>query len=431
MINEDLEICLNLAVSEASRRQHEFVTVEHMLYALLNNESAAAALESCGVDISKTRDDLEKFFDDYLSEETLGQGKLPQPTLGFQRVIQRALQFVRSSGDEKVSGAHVLAAVFSEKESFAVYFLESQELLQKDILHFLSGSDKNKNVTEDPEASPDAKDSKQTKKRSALEEYTVDLNKKAEKGDIDPLIGRASETLRLFEVLLRRRKNNPLLVGEAGVGKTAIVEGLALEIAEDRVPERMKDMRIYALDMGSLLAGSKFRGDFEKRLKDILIYFRNDKNKILFIDELHTIVGAGSVGGGNLDASNLLKPALANGDLRCIGSTTFQEYRSGFESDHALARRFQKIEVPEPSREETLSILKGLKSRYEKFHHVSYSNKVLEEIVSLSMKYISDRKLPDKAVDLMDEVGAATRLKSQEEDDFICGECPRLRSETS
>ena len=444
MISHELEVSLNLAVSEAARRGHEYVTVEHVLFALLQNDTATKALRACGGSIEYTRQRLEEFFDEHIASGTLRPGQMPQPTIGFQRVIQRAAQHVRAAGKDKIKGENLLVALFSERDSFAVYFLQQQHISRFDVINYIShGITKPTDGTESPHegdsgkeppvarlgdgdhnGNPDNRDSQPREDedeaetgpadrqggRDPLALYAVDLCARARAGHIDPLVGRDAEIERTVQVLCRRRKNNPLLVGDAGVGKTAIAEGLALRITEDKVPGVLKGATIYSLDMGSLLAGSRFRGDFEQRLKGLLTSIKKKKNAILFIDEIHTVIGAGSVSGGTLDASNLLKPSLANGTLRCIGSTTFKEFRGHFENDHALVRRFQKIDVDEPSVDDTIAILKGLKSRYEDHHKVKYSPEALRGAVELSARYLRDKKLPDKAIDVIDEVGAAAAL---------------------
>ncbi len=440
MISHELEVSLNLAVSEAARRGHEYVTVEHVLFALLQNDTAIKALRACGGSVDYTRQKLEEFFDEHIPTGTLRPGQMPQPTIGFQRVIQRAAQHVRAAGKDKIKGENLLVALFSERDSFAVYFLQQQHISRFDVINYIShgiaksgeGSESASDPTgiagpeqpiarigdgERPDPQPrddeDESESGPTERQSGrdpLALYAVDLCARAREGHIDPLIGRNAEIERTVQVLCRRRKNNPLLVGDAGVGKTAIAEGLALRITEDNIPTPLKGATIYSLDMGSLLAGSRFRGDFEQRLKGLLAAIKKKKNAILFIDEIHTVIGAGSVSGGTLDASNLLKPSLANGTLRCIGSTTFKEFRSHFETDHALVRRFQKIDIDEPSIEDTISILKGLKSRYEEHHKVKYSPDAIRGAVELSARYLRDKKLPDKAIDVIDEAGSAASL---------------------
>jgi ATP-dependent Clp protease ATP-binding subunit ClpA len=431
MISPELEVSLNLAVSEAARRGHEYVTVEHVLYALLNNESAARAIRACGGSIDLTRRYLEEYFKENYPEDTLKPGQMPQPTLAFQRVIQRAAQHVRAAGKEKIRGDNLLVSIFSERESFAVYFLKKQNITRFDVINYIShgivkpgvelddDSEANKSLTTDalPSNRPEqdvGDDDDEPERRAGkdpLKLYAINLNARARAGKIDPLIGREHEVERSAQVLCRRRKNNPLYVGDAGVGKTAIAEGLALKIVQGEVPELLKDAEIYALDMGALIAGSRFRGDFEQRLKDLVKALQKRPNAILFIDEIHTVIGAGSVSGGALDASNLLKPALSSGTLRCIGSTTYKEYRQHFKNDHALARRFQKIDVDEPSVEDTVKILRGLKSRYEAHHKVRYTKKAIRTAVELAARHLRERKLPDTAIDVIDEVGAAFSLR--------------------
>lgn len=427
MLSPDLEVSLNLAVSEATRRGHQFVTVEHILYALLHNTAAREAIEACGGDIEHVRQDLETFFSDHIDGGHLKTGQLPQPTVGFQRVIQRAAQHVQSSGKEKIQGSNVLVAIFSEKDSFAVFYLEKEKVTRLDVIQFISHG-----IAKDDDDSSSSGDAsgylpgqddqtsrQNSDKNTPLAKYTVDLCLKAKQGKIDPLIGRDEELERTMQVLCRRRKNNPLFVGEAGVGKTAIAEGLALRVVNEQVPAALEGLQVFSLDMGALIAGSKFRGDFEQRLKGVLKELQSKDRHVLFIDEIHTIIGAGAVGGGALDASNIIKPALASGELRCMGSTTFKEYRTHFENDHALARRFQKIDVNEPSISETIEILKGLKDRYESYHHVRYSNPAIRAAAELSARYMTDRKLPDKAIDVMDEVAAAVALKRNNDDKKI------------
>lgn len=420
MLSPDLEISLNLAVSEATRRGHPYVTVEHILYALLHNATAREAIEACGGSIDNVRRDLESFFEEHIDNNSLRSGQLPQPTIGFQRVIQRAAQHVQSAGKEKIQGANVLVAIFSEKDSFAVFYLEKEKITRLDVIQYLShGVSKNADEPgSDPEDSSSrflpgqSEDEGEAPSKDPLGKFAVDLVERARQGKIDPLIGRDFELERIMQVLCRRRKNNPLFVGDAGVGKTALAEGLALRVVNNEVPEALRGLKVFSLDMGSLIAGSKFRGDFEQRLKGVIKALQKTPKHVLFIDEIHTIIGAGAVGGGALDASNILKPALASGDVRCMGSTTFKEYRNHFENDHALARRFQKIDIEEPSRDDALKILKGIKSQYEKHHNVHYSPAALQAAVDLSLRYITDRKLPDKAIDVIDEAAAAVALKS-------------------
>ncbi len=418
MLSPDLEISLNLAVSEATRRGHPYVTVEHILYALLHNATAREAIEACGGSIDNVRRDLESFFEEHIDNNSLRSGQLPQPTIGFQRVIQRAAQHVQSAGKEKIQGANVLVAIFSEKDSFAVFYLEKEKITRLDVIQYLSHG-VGKGADEPNEADDgssrflpgQSEDENEAPSKDPLGKFAVDLCERARQGKIDPLIGRDYELERIMQVLCRRRKNNPLFVGDAGVGKTALAEGLALKVVNNEVPDALKGLRVFSLDMGSLIAGSKFRGDFEQRLKGVIKALQKQPKHVLFIDEIHTIIGAGAVGGGALDASNILKPALASGEVRCMGSTTFKEYRNHFENDHALARRFQKIDIEEPSREDTLKILKGIKGQYEKHHNVHYSPAALQAAVDLSSRYITDRKLPDKAIDVIDEAAAAVALK--------------------
>ena len=409
MIAQELEVSLHMAFMDARQKRHELITVEHLLLAMLDNPSASDVLKSCGANIEKLRIDLS----DHIEEHTPivdGSDEVDtQPTLGFQRVIQRAMLHVQSSGKKEVTGANVLVAIFGEKDSHAVYFLHQEGVARLDIVNFIAHgiskvAESNENEGIANEAEPEIKSNK------GLETYTINLNKLVAQGKIDPLIGRDAEVERLIQILCRRRKNNPLLVGEAGVGKTAIAEGLAKKIVENETPEILQGMVIYSLDLGALIAGTKYRGDFEQRLKDVLKLLAEQDNAILFIDEIHTIIGAGSASGGTLDASNLLKPALANGDLKCIGATTYQEYRTVFEKDHALARRFQKIDVEEPNVSTTISILKGLKSHFEKHHNVKFSSSALISAAELSAKFINDKQLPDKAIDVIDEAGAAQRI---------------------
>ena len=409
MIAQELEVSLHMAFMDARQKRHELITVEHLLLAMLDNPSASDVLKSCGANIEKLRTDLSDHIEEHTPIVDGGDEVDTQPTLGFQRVIQRAMLHVQSSGKKEVTGANVLVAIFGEKDSHAVYFLHQEGVARLDIVNFIAHgiskvAESNENEGIANEAEPEIKSNK------GLETYTINLNKLVAQGKIDPLIGRDAEVERLIQILCRRRKNNPLLVGEAGVGKTAIAEGLAKKIVENETPEILQDMVIYSLDLGALIAGTKYRGDFEQRLKDVLKLLAEQDNAILFIDEIHTIIGAGSASGGTLDASNLLKPALANGDLKCIGATTYQEYRTVFEKDHALARRFQKIDVEEPNVSTTISILKGLKSHFEKHHNVKFSSSALISAAELSAKFINDKQLPDKAIDVIDEAGAAQRI---------------------
>lgn len=412
MLSRDLEITLNDAFASARSKRHEYMTVEHLLLALLDNEMAASVLIQCGAELDTLRSGLEEYIEattPVLAEQD--ESRDTQPTLGFQRVLQRAVFHVQSSGRQEVSGANVLVAIFSEQESQAVYLLARQDIERLDVVNFISHgiSPQDEEGGDDPAASME--DEEGGESQSALSAYATNLNEKAKAGRIDPLIGRDQEVMRLIQILCRRRKNNPLLVGESGVGKTAVVEGLARQIVEDKVPEVLKNQTIYSLDMGALLAGTKYRGDFEKRLKRLLSELSSNPDSILFIDEIHTIIGAGAASGGVMDASNLLKPALASGELRCVGSTTYQEYRGIFDKDRALSRRFQKIDVEEPDVETTYRILKGLKSRFEEHHELRYSDNALKVASELAGKYINDRFMPDKAIDVMDEAGAWQRLQ--------------------
>ncbi|MGA1323430.1 MAG: ATP-dependent Clp protease ATP-binding subunit ClpA, partial [Burkholderiaceae bacterium] len=426
MISQELEVSLHMAFVEARQQRHEFITVEHLLLALLDNPSASEILKACAVDFDLLRKNLTGF----ISENTpVIQGSEEvdtQPTLGFQRVIQRAIMHVQSTsnGKKEVTGANVLVAIFGEKDSHAVYYLHQQGVTRLDVVNFIAhGITKtppSQTPTEEAASSGEGESSSSSSSSgsgssssgqpSALDQYTQNLNKLAKAGKIDPLIGREHEVERVIQVLCRRRKNNPLLVGEAGVGKTAIAEGLAFRITEGQVPEVLESATVYSLDMGALLAGTKYRGDFEQRLKAVLKQLKADKHAVLFIDEIHTLIGAGSASGGTLDASNLLKPSLSSGALRCIGATTYTEYRGIFEKDHALSRRFQKIDVDEPSVDQTIQILKGLKTRFEEHHGVRYQAGALTAAAELSARYINDRHLPDKAIDVIDEAGAAQRI---------------------
>lgn len=415
MLSTELEFCLNEAFQRARDHRHEFMTVEHLLLALLDIPAVHEILRSCDSNIPELRRQLTDCIDEQTPLLAAEDDTEVQPTLGFQRVLQRAVFHVQSSGKKEVTGSNVLVAIFSEKQSQAVYFLSLQDISRLDVINYIShglpqvtadvGED-NSEAQLEAEAEPEP---------TALDKYTTNLNELAIQGKIDPLIGRELEIERTVQILCRRRKNNPLYVGEAGVGKTALAEGLARMITEERVPEVLAESTIYALDMGTLIAGTKYRGDFEKRLKGVIAEISDDPGAILFIDEIHTVIGAGAASGGVMDASNLIKPVLANGQIRCIGSTTYSEYRGIFEKDHALARRFQKIDVPEPSIEESFAILKGLKSRFEEHHGIKYDNPALEAAVELSAKHINDRNLPDKAIDVMDEAGANLRLKPEAE----------------
>ncbi|MBR7779416.1 ATP-dependent Clp protease ATP-binding subunit ClpA [Undibacterium rugosum] len=414
MIAQELEVSLHMAFVEARQARYEFITVEHLLLALLDNPSAADVMRACAVNI----DDLRKTLTNFITDNTPtvpGSNEVDtQPTLGFQRVIQRAIMHVQSSsnGKKEVNGANVLVAIFGEKDSHAVYYLHQQGVTRLDVVNFISHGVR-KDSPAEPQKSHEGGEEGQADaqaKENPLDQFTQNLNRHAAEGKIDPLIGRDSEVERVIQILCRRRKNNPLLVGEAGVGKTAIAEGLALRITQSDVPEILQNAVVYSLDMGALLAGTKYRGDFELRLKGVLKQLKETPNGILFIDEIHTIIGAGSASGGTLDASNLLKPALSSGQLKCIGATTYTEYRGVFEKDHALSRRFQKIDVNEPTVEQTVQILRGLKSKFEEHHNVKYSASALTTAAELSARFINDRHLPDKAIDVIDEAGAAQRV---------------------
>jgi len=410
MLSKELESSLNRAFNDARDRRHEYITVEHLLLSLLDNSSANSVLQACGADLNLIRSELHEYlekntpvFSDIVSGEV-------QPTLGFQRVLQRAVFHVQSSGKKEVVGANVLVAMFGEQESQAVYLLSKQGVSRLDVVNYISHgiakiSDETQKIEHETREEPPADSDNQP-----LENFSTNLNQRAMQGHIDPLIGREHEIERVIQILCRRRKNNPLLVGEAGVGKTALAEGLAKKIVDREVPDVLKHSTIYSLDLGALVAGTKYRGDFEKRLKGVLRQLKNTDGAVLFIDEIHTIIGAGSASGGVMDASNLIKPMLASGDLKCIGSTTYAEYRSIFEKDHALARRFQKIDIDEPTVDETIDILKGLKTRFEEHHDVKYSNNALRAAAELSERFITDRFLPDKAIDVIDEAGANRRL---------------------
>ncbi len=421
MIAQELEVSLHMAFVEARQKRHEFITVEHLLLALLDNPSAAETLRACGGNIEQLRKDISRFIDEHTPSIDGKDDIDTQPTLGFQRVIQRAILHVQSSGKKEVNGANVLVAIFGEKDSHAVYYLQKQGITRLDVVNFISHgiskiqpqparSEQDAEAEGEPAAAP-----------GSLESYTINLNALAQQGKIDPLIGRNGELERVIQTLCRRRKNNPLLVGEAGVGKTAIAEGLARRIVENDVPEVLANAKVYALDMGALLAGTKYRGDFEQRLKSVVKQLSENPGAILFIDEIHTLIGAGSASGGTLDASNLLKPALSNGQLKCIGATTYNEFRTIFEKDHALSRRFQKIDINEPSISDTIEILKGLKSRFESHHGIKYSAAALTSAVDLSVRFITDRHLPDKAIDVIDEAGAAQRILPKSKQKKIIG----------
>ena len=416
MLSKDLEVTLNLAFKEARSKRHEWMTVEHLLLALLDNSVAVDVLKAVGADIDRLRKELHEFIESTTPLIPAGDAdRETQPTLGFQRVLQRAVFHVQSSGRKEVTGANVLVAIFSEQESQAVYFLKQQNVARIDIVNYIAHGiskvvgDESGN-TEGSEQDEESGSSGEAGQPSALESFATNLNEQARKGRIDPLVGRDAELERVIQVLCRRRKNNPLLVGESGVGKTAIAEGLAKRIVDKQVPDVVADSTVYALDLGALLAGTKYRGDFEKRFKMLLADLKKKPRAILFIDEIHTIIGAGAASGGVMDASNLLKPILTSGELRCMGSTTYQEYRGIFEKDRALSRRFQKIDVTEPNVDDTYQILKGLKSRFEDHYHIRYTDKALRAAAELSERYITDRFLPDKAIDVIDEAGAAQKL---------------------
>ncbi len=412
MLDKNLEVTLNNVFNEARDQHHEYVTVEHLLLALLDNSSAAQVLRACGANLNELHSELSKFIQENASLLSESDKPETQPTLGFQRVLQRAVFHVQSSGKKEVNGANVLVAIFGERESHAAYFLSQQEVNRLDVVNYIShgiakiSEDDHGNESESAEEDLAGDESGS----SPLEKYAVNLNQQAEKGKIDPLIGRQHEIERTIQILCRRRKNNPLYVGEAGVGKTAIAEGLAKKIVDGEVPDVLADNVIYSLDLGALLAGTKYRGDFEKRLKNIITQLKKTEGSILFIDEIHSIIGAGAASGGVMDASNIIKPVLASGEIKCIGSTTYQEYRGIFEKDRALARRFQKIDITEPTINETVKILEGLKSRFEEHHHIKYTHQSLRSAAELADRHITDRQLPDKAIDIIDEAGASQQL---------------------
>ena len=414
MIAQELEVSLHMAFMDARQKRHEFISVEHLLLAMLDNPSAADVLRACGANLDQLRKNLSEFIEQHTPTVSGSDEVETQPTLGFQRVIQRAILHVQSSGKKEVTGANILVAIFGEKDSHAVYYLHQQNISRLDVVNYISHGISKQKSAEPPARGSSSEESSDEQEGAghggALENYTLNLNQQAVAGKIDPLIGRDQELERVIQTLCRRRKNNPLLVGEAGVGKTAIAEGLARRIVQGEVPEVLAEATVYSLDMGSLLAGTKYRGDFEQRLKSVIKQLTEDKHAILFIDEIHTLIGAGAASGGTLDASNLLKPALSNGTLRCIGATTYNEYRGIFEKDNALSRRFQKIDVVEPTVEQTVQILRGLKSRFEAHHGVKYTAAALTTAAELAARYINDRHLPDKAIDVIDEAGAAQRL---------------------
>jgi len=420
MIAQELEVSLHMAFMDARQKRHELITVEHLLLAMLDNPSASEVLNACGVKIEKLRSDIAGHIEEHTPIVTGTDDVDTQPTLGFQRVIQRAMLHVQSSGKKEVTGANVLVAIFGEKDSHAVYFLHQQGIARLDVVNFIAHGISKVTEIENKEVPSEGVESA-VKTNKSLESYTVNLNKLVAENKIDPLIGRELEIERVVQILCRRRKNNPLLVGEAGVGKTAIAEGLAKKIVEKDIPEVLQNKTIYSLDLGALIAGTKYRGDFEQRLKSVMKQLHEEKDSILFIDEIHTIIGAGSASGGTLDASNLLKPALANGQIKCIGATTYQEYRSVFEKDHALTRRFQKIDIEEPDVPTTINILKGLKSHFEEHHNVKFSADAIISAVELSAKFINDRQLPDKAIDIIDEAGAAQRILPEKKKKKVIG----------
>ncbi len=420
MIAQELEVSLHMAFMDARQKRHELITVEHLLLAMIDNPTAAEVMRACGAKLEILRGELNQYIEEHTPVVNGQEDVDTQPTLGFQRVIQRAMLHVQSSGKKEVTGANVLVAIFGEKDSHAVFFLHQQGVTRLDVVNFISHGVSKVGETAKAE-STEADTETEATPNGALENYTLNLNAQVAAGKIDPLIGRGPELERVVQTLCRRRKNNPLLVGEAGVGKTAIAEGLARRIVEKDIPEVLANATVYSLDMGALLAGTKYRGDFEQRLKAVMKQLADNPEAILFIDEIHTLIGAGSASGGSLDASNLLKPALSNGSLKCIGATTYQEYRGVFEKDHALTRRFQKIDVAEPSVAETIEILKGLKSRFEAHHKVKYASSALTTAAELSAKYINDRHLPDKAIDVIDEAGAAQRVLPKSKQKKVIG----------
>lgn len=417
-----LEETIHRALTLASDRKHELATLEHLLLALLDDKDAAAVVTACSVDIEPLRADVTRYLDEDLASLIVEEFEEARPTAGFHRVIQRAVIHVQSSGREEVTGANALVALFAERESHAVYFLQERDMTRYDAVNYIShGIAKNGTAAAPKTPMGAGEDSEEAQGKDPLAEYTVNLNQKAREGDIDPLIGRADEVERCIMVLSRRRKNNPLLVGDPGVGKTAIAEGIARRIVNDDVPDVLADATIYSLDMGALLAGTRYRGDFEERLKAVVTKLQDTPGAVLFIDEIHTIIGAGATSGGAMDASNLLKPALQSGKLRCMGSTTYKEYRQHFEKDRALARRFLKIDVSEPTPEDAVLILQGLKTYFEDFHKVTYTNEAVDAAVQLSVRHITDRKLPDKAIDIIDEAGARTKLVPEDERKSVIG----------
>jgi ATP-dependent Clp protease ATP-binding subunit ClpA len=421
MIAQELEVSLHMAFMDARQKRHELITVEHLLLAMIDNPTAADVLRACGANVDNLRSELSHYIEEHTPMVGGEEEVDTQPTLGFQRVIQRAILHVQSSGKKEVTGANVLVAIYGEKDSHAVFFLHQQGVTRLDVVNYISHGVA-KMAEESKRAEAEQTTEADSTPTSALDSYTLNLNEQVLAGKIDPVIGRDKELERVIQTLCRRRKNNPLLVGEAGVGKTAIAEGLARRIVEKAVPEVLANAVIYSLDMGALLAGTKYRGDFEQRLKAVMKKLEEQPDAVLFIDEIHTLIGAGAASGGTLDASNLLKPALSNGSLKCIGATTYQEYRGIFEKDHALSRRFQKVDVEEPSVAETVEILKGLKSRFEKHHSVKYTIGALNTAAELSAKYINDRHLPDKAIDVIDEAGAAQRILPKSKQKKVIGD---------
>jgi ATP-dependent Clp protease ATP-binding subunit ClpA len=414
MISKELSATLGFAVREAKKRRHEYVSIEHVLYAILHDSNGVEIIESCGGDIEKLKSIIENFFSEKMEIIPEGSEYVLQQTIGFQRVIQRAVNHVRSAEKPEVAVSDVLASIFLEKDSHAAFFLNEQGITRLDVLNYISHELPSQNSQADLGGFAKTESDKKKKQESPLEAYTIDMVQQAAEGRLDPLIGRELELERTMQVLCRRRKNNPIFVGDPGVGKTAMVEGLAQQIWGGQVPSLLKEMRIYSLDLGGMLAGSKFRGDFEQRLKGVIAELKKRKNAILFIDEIHTIVGAGATSGGSMDASNILKPVLSTGELRCIGSTTYEEFKNHFEKDRALSRRFEKIEIPEPPVSESIKILKGLRTRYEEHHGIVYTDSALKAACELSAKYLNDRFLPDKAIDVIDEAGAYVRLSGSE-----------------
>jgi ATP-dependent Clp protease ATP-binding subunit ClpA len=421
MIAQELEVSLHMAFMDARQKRHELITVEHLLLAMLDNPTAAEVLRACGAKFDTLRSELTQYIEEHTPTVAGSDEVDTQPTLGFQRVIQRAMLHVQSSGKKEVTGANVLVAIYGEKDSHAVFFLHQQGVTRLDVVNFISHGVAKIQESEPKSSSTEQETEGESVSTGALENFTLNLNAQVVAGKIDPLIGRGLELERVIQTLCRRRKNNPLLVGEAGVGKTAIAEGLASRIVNKEIPEVLENATVYSLDMGALLAGTKYRGDFEQRLKAVMKQLAEKPDAVLFIDEIHTLIGAGSASGGTLDASNLLKPALSNGSLKCIGATTYQEYRGIFEKDHALSRRFQKIDVQEPSVAETIEILKGLKTKFEEHHSVKYSASALTVAAELSAKYINDRHLPDKAIDVIDEAGAAQRILPKSKQKKVIG----------